>query len=124
MTTSHAWRKVATSKEPSSGLKNFIRFRDARLHAESSTNMYSEHGFDALMRCVAFTGFQRLIVESYCIPGSPQIQADSAIRAMRSRALYVFQGRPVRTSLVAHSSSFSTASMNSSDTRTEWLAFW
>src|SRR5262249_23040672 len=103
MTTSHAWRKVATSKEPSSGLKNFIRFRDARLHAESSTNMYSEHGFDALMRCVALTGFQRLIVESYCMPGSPQTHAESAILAIRSRARYVLYGRPVRTSFVIHS---------------------
>src|SRR5262245_2749736 len=120
MTTSQAWRKVATSKEPSSALKNLSRFSEARLHAESSTNMYSEHGFDALMRCVALTGFQRLIVESYCMPGSPQTQADSAIFAMRSRALYVLYGRPVRTSLVAQSSSFSTASMNASDTRTEW----
>ncbi len=86
MTTSQACRKLATSKEPSSALKNFIRFSDARLQAESSTNMYSEHGFEALMRCVALTGFQRLIVESYCMPGSPQIHAESAILAIRSRA--------------------------------------
>src|SRR5262245_48643752 len=89
MTTSHACLNVVTSKEPSSGLKNFMRFSEARLHAESSTNMYSEHGFDALMRCVALTGFQRLIVVSYCMPGSPQTHADSAISAIRSRALYV-----------------------------------
>ena len=66
-----------------------MRFKDARLQAESSTNMYSLHGFDALMRCVALTGFQRLIVVSYCMPGSPQIHAESAIFAMRSRAWYV-----------------------------------
>ena len=86
ITTSQACLNVGTSKEPSSGLKNFMRFKDARLQAESSTNMYSLHGFDALMRCVALTGFQRLIVVSYCMPGSPQTHAESAIRAMSSRA--------------------------------------
>ena len=50
---------------------NFIRFSDARLQAESSRNMYSEHGFDALMRAVAFDVCQRLIVVSNCMPGSP-----------------------------------------------------
>ena len=58
------------------------------------------------------------------MPGSPQIHAESAILAMRSRALYVLYGCPVRTSFVCHSPSFSTASMNSSVTRTEWFAFW
>ena len=33
-----------------SGRRNFMRLIDARLQAESSTCMYSEHGFDALMR--------------------------------------------------------------------------
>ena len=55
------------------------RFSDARLHAESSRNMYSEHGFDALMRAVLMHGCQSLIVVSYCMPGSPQIHAASAI---------------------------------------------
>ena len=36
----------------------------------SSRNMYSEHGFDALMRPVFGHVCQRLIVESYCTPGS------------------------------------------------------
>ena len=101
-----------------------MRFSDARLHAESSTNMYSEHGFDALIRCVVLTGFQRLIVVSYCMPGSPQTHAASAIFAMRSRARYFLNGWPVRTSFVRQSPSLSTACMNSSVTRTEWLAFW
>src|SRR5947208_2840495 len=69
MTTSHACRKFSTWSEPSSALKNFMRLSDARLQALSSTNMYSEHGFDALIRCVFLTGFQRLIVVSYCMPG-------------------------------------------------------
>src|SRR5574340_494405 len=78
-TTSTAWRNFSTSRPPSS-FANFIRFSEARLQAESSTNMYSEQGFEALIRCVALQGFQRLIVGSYWIPGSPQIQAESAIR--------------------------------------------
>jgi hypothetical protein len=34
---------------------NFIRLIDARLHAESSRNMYSEHGLLALIRAVLGT---------------------------------------------------------------------
>src|SRR3712207_7484625 len=41
--------KAPTSKVPSA-LRNFMRLIEARLQAESSTCMYSEHGFDALMR--------------------------------------------------------------------------
>src|SRR5438552_1442025 len=52
---------------------NLRRFSDARLHAESSRNMYSEHGFDALIGAVFFDVCHRLIVVSYCIPGSPQM---------------------------------------------------
>ena len=49
--------------------------------------MYSEHGFDALMRAVLMQGCQSLIVVSYCMPGSPQIHAASAILRIRSRAV-------------------------------------
>jgi len=121
---SQACRKFSTLKVPSSMLKNFMRLIEDRLHAESSTNMYSEQGFDALMRLVVLTGFQRLMVVSYCMPGSPQTQAASAAFCMRSRARYFLWGWPVRTSFVVHSSSFSTACMNSSVTRIEWLALW
>src|SRR5215471_13967904 len=116
---SQACRKVSTSNEPSSGWKNFIRLSDARLHALSSTNMYSEQGLDALMRCVVLTGFHLLMVVSYCMPGSPQTHAASEILAMRSRARYFWFGWPESTSLVHHSPSFSTAFMNSSVTRIE-----
>ena len=51
--------------------------------------MYSEHGFEALIGAVFFEVCQRLIVVSYCMPGSPQMYADSAIMRIRSRALYV-----------------------------------
>src|ERR1035441_4058466 len=77
-TTSTACRNFSISKPPSSRA-NFMRFREARLQAESSMNMYSEHGFDALMRCVALHGFHALMSVSYCIPGSPHTHADSAI---------------------------------------------
>ena len=48
-----------------------MRFNDARLQAESSRNMYSEQGFEALMRAVFFEVCQRLMVVSNCMPGSP-----------------------------------------------------
>ena len=48
--------------------------------------MYSEHGFEALIRAEFGQVCQSLIVVSYCIPGSPQTQVDSAIECIRSRA--------------------------------------
>ena len=78
--------KPATSNSPSS-LTNFIRLIDARLHAESSRNMYSEHGLLALMRSVSGQVCQSLTVVSNCMPGSPQTQVPSAISRIRSRAL-------------------------------------
>src|SRR5437763_15169380 len=85
---STAWRYATTSKVPFAP-RNFIRFNDARLQAESSRNMYSEQGFEALMRAVFGHGCQSLTVVSNCMPGSPQIHADSAILCIRSRALNV-----------------------------------
>src|SRR5512140_2239501 len=119
----HARRNDSTSSSPAA-VRNFIRFSDARLHAESSRNMYSEHGFDALIRAVLMHGCQSLIVVSYCMPGSPQTHAASAILRMSSRALWVSTGLPFVTDLVCHSTSRRTAFMNSSVTRTEWFAFW
>jgi len=58
-----------------------------RLQAESSRNMYSEHGFEALIRAVFLHGCQRLTVVSNCIPGSPHWCVASAIWRIRSRAL-------------------------------------
>src|SRR5690606_21311616 len=119
----HAASKLSTWNSPSSPT-NFIRFSDARLHAESSRNMYSEHGFDALMRDVFGHVCQSLTVVSNCMPGSPHAQVASAICRIRSRALYVSIGAPSRTALVVHSPSSSTARMKSSLTRTELLEFW
>src|ERR1700761_3233283 len=70
----------------------FIKFSEARLQAVSSRNMYSLQGFEALMRAVFFEVCQRLMVVSYCMPGSPHCQVASAIWCMISRALYVLTG--------------------------------
>jgi len=85
-TTRHAAANRSASKAPSSR-RNFIRFTLARLQAESSRNMYSEQGLEALMRPEFGQVCQRLIVLSYWTPGSPQAQADSAMRLNSSRAL-------------------------------------
>ena len=82
-----AWNR-STSNVPSSR-RNFIRLMLARLQAVSSRNMYSEHGFEALIRPEFGQVCQRLIVVSYCTPGSPQPQAHSAILASTSRAGHV-----------------------------------
>src|SRR5262249_55608729 len=111
--------KPATSNEPSSR-RNFIRLMLARLQAVSSRNMYSEQGLDALIRPEFGQVFQRLIVVSYCTPGSPQLQAHSAILASTSRA---GQAGPLRevsvTQCVLQFLFSTTACMNSSVTRTE-----
>src|SRR5215212_3305677 len=121
---STAWLKRLTSNEPS-GRRNFMRFSDARLQAESSTCMYSEHGLDALMRPEFGDVCHWLIVVSYWTPGSAQRHAASAMSRMSSRAgIGSPTGSPVARAVVRHSSSFSTACMNLSFTRTELLAFW
>src|SRR3954467_12387369 len=123
MMSTACWN-VGTSKVPSVR-RNFMRFSDARLHAESSTCMYSEHGFDALMRPEFGDVCHWLIVVSYWTPGSAQRHAASAISRMSSRAgIGSPTGSPVARAIVRHSSSFSTACMNLSFTRTELLAFW
>src|SRR5271170_7591940 len=122
ISTSTAWRYGSTSNVPLGA--NFIRFRLARLQAESSRNMYSLHGFDALMRAVFFEVCQRLTVVSYCMPGSPQCHVASEIFFSRSFALYVCITAPSRTALVEKSVSRTTAYMKSSVTRTLLLAFW
>src|SRR5215217_8221969 len=121
---STAWLKRLTSSMPSA-LRNFMRFSDARLQAESSTCMYSEHGLDALMRPELGDVCHWLIVVSYWTPGSAQRHAASEISRISSRALTGSPtGSPVVRASRCHGSSFSTACMNSSVTRTELLAFW
>ena len=82
----HAALKASTSNSPSSPT-NFIRLIDARLQAESSRNMYSEHGLLALMRAVFGLVCHSLTVVSNCMPGSPHTQVPSAMSRIRSRAL-------------------------------------
>src|SRR5687767_7954393 len=101
-----------------------MRLIDARLHAESSTCMYSLHGFDALIRPEFGDVCHWLIVVSYCTPGSAQRHAASAISRISSRAGSVSVGCPVARAIRLHSWSFSTACMNSSVSRTELFAFW
>src|ERR687894_1188151 len=121
---STAWEKRRVSNDPS-GRRNFMRLSEARLHALSSTCMYSEHGLDALMRPELGDVCHWLIVVSYWTPGSAQRQAASEISRMSSRALTGSPvGSPVVRAIRCQSSSFSTACMNSSVTRTELLAFW
>src|SRR5512142_1111936 len=114
MVRSTARLNDSTSKPPSN-VRKCIRFRDARLHAESSRNMYSEHGFEALMRAVLGHGCQSLTVVSNCMPGSPHTHADSAILRIMSFARYVSITFVLSvTARVCHSASFSYARMNSS----------
>src|SRR5579871_357719 len=120
---STAWRYAGTSKSPFAP-KNFIRLRDDRLQAESSKNIYSEQGLEALMRSVFLEVCQRLMVVSYCMPGSPHCHVALAILRSSSRALYACTTRRSLTERVQNSPSRSTACMNSSVTRTELLAFW
>src|SRR5918992_1590677 len=122
-TMSTVCSKRPTSKLPSSR-RNFMRLIEARLQAESSTCMYSEHGFDALMRPEFGDVCHWLIVVSYCTPGSAQRHAASAISRISSRAGTVSVGSPVVRESNCQYSSFSTACMNSSVTRTELFAFW
>src|ERR1700733_7999924 len=89
--TSMAWRYAAISNVPA-GVTNLSRLKLDRLQAELSRNMYSEHGFEALMRAVFFEVCHRLMVVSYCMPGSPHCQVASAIFFMMSRAFWVLTG--------------------------------
>src|SRR3954467_9221370 len=98
-----AARKPLASNDPSSR-RNFIRLIDARLHAESSMNMYSLHGLLLLIGAVLGQVCQRWMVSSYCMPGSPQTHVPSAILSSNSRAGYDVIGRPVVTARVVHSS--------------------
>src|SRR5687768_17179743 len=113
-----------TSNEPSAR-RNFMRLSDERLHAESSTCIYSLHGLDALMRPDTGQVCHWLIVVSYCTPGSAHCHAASAISRMSSRAgIGSPTGCPVARAIRCQSSPRSTARMKSSVSRTELLAFW
>ena len=101
-----------------------MRLSEARLHALSSTCMYSEHGFDALIRPDTGQVCHSLIVVSYWTPGSAQRQAASAIWFSTSLASTISLAASSTRAFSSHSSPRSARSMNSSVTRTELFAFW
>src|SRR3954471_7599681 len=123
MTSSTTLAKVAASNV-SSSRRNFSRFNDARLQDELSSDMYSEHGLEAVIRPVSGLVCQSLMVPSYWRPGSAHSHAAVAILRHRSRASTVSMPSPVLRERRPNPVPSSTARMNSSLTRTELLAFW
>src|SRR5437773_8148622 len=123
MVTSTACSKASTSNSPSSR-RNFIRLSDARLHAELSRCMYSEHGLEALMRPELGLVCHWLMVVSYWTPGSAQRHAASAMSCSSERASTVSTTAPSVRAVRFHSRASVAASMNESVTRTELFAFW
>src|SRR3954471_24700290 len=123
MITSTAFANSSPSKV-SSSFRNFSRFSDARLHEELSSDMYSEHGLDAVIRPVSGLVCQSLMVSSYCRPGSAHSHAATAILRNSSRASTSSMTSPVLRARSPKLVPSSTARMNSSLTRTELLAFW
>src|SRR6201990_2469291 len=116
------WNRTAS--KVSSSLRNLSRLSEARLHEELSSDMYSEHGLDAVIRPVSGLVCQSLIVSSYWSPGSAHSHAAWLILRNRSRASTVSMTSPVLRPRRPNSVPSSTARMNSSVTRTELLAFW
>src|SRR3954454_2866612 len=123
MISSTAWANRSASKV-SSSRRNFSRLSEARLHEELSSDMYSEHGLDAVIRPVSGLVCQSLMVSSYWRPGSAHSHAALLILANSSRASTVSMTSPVERERRPKSVPSSTARMNSSLTRTELLAFW
>src|SRR3954454_17809002 len=123
ITSSTALMKVTESKLPSSWT-NFSRLSEARLQLELSRCMYSEQGLLAVIRPDSGVVCQSLIVSSYWMPGAALSQAALAILPNSSRASTVSITSPVSRARRPNWSPFSTARMNSSETRTELFAFW
>src|SRR5829696_359509 len=123
MTSSTTFWKV-TASNVSSSRRNFSRLSEARLHEELSSDMYSEHGLEAVMRPVSGLVCQALIVSSYWMPGSAHSHAALAILPNSSRASTSSMTEPSRRERRPNFVPSSTAFMNSSLTRTELLAFW
>src|SRR5690348_9279981 len=87
-------------------------------------DMYSEHGFEALIRLVFGSVCQLLIVVSYWTPGSAHSHAAAATWRSRSRALRVSSTVPSVRAVRLNSRPSVADSMNVSLTRTELFAFW
>src|SRR5215469_9394910 len=123
MISSLTWANFSESKV-SSARRNLSRLMLARLHDELSRLRYSEQGLLAVIRPDSGLVCQSLIVSSYWIPGSAHSQAAWAICRNRPLASTVSTTSPVRRASRSNLPPFSTARMNSSETRTELLAFW
>ena len=118
-----AWQKDSMSIFPSAS-RNFTRFKDARLQAVSSRNMYSEQGFDALMRPSWGHVCHSLMVVSYWTPGSAHDQADSEMLSQSCLAGTRLCTSPSVRLISSQSSSLSSASKKEFGTRTLLFAFW
>src|SRR5215207_4196973 len=123
MISSTQRRNSSASNVPSS-CRNFKRFKLDKLHEELSKWTYSEQGLLAVMRPVSGHVCQSLIVPSYWMPGSAHSQAAWAIERNSFLASTVSTTSPLSRARSPNASPFSTACMNSSETRTELLAFW
>src|SRR5215218_9966643 len=123
MTSSTTLANVLASNV-SSSLRNLSRLSDARLQELLSRDMYSEHGLDAVIRPVSGLVCQSLMVSSYWRPGSAHSHAAVLILRNSSRASTVSMTSPVLRDFRPKSVPSSTARMNSSETRTELLAYW
>src|ERR1700761_1016793 len=108
----------------SSSRRNLSRLMLARLQLELSRWTYSLHGLLALIRPDSGQVCQSLMVPSYWMPGSAQSQAAWAMLRISWRASTRSTTSPVRRASRSNSLPSSTARMNSSETRTELLAFW
>src|SRR3954447_16899616 len=91
--------------------RNFMRFNEARLQDELSSDMYSLHGLDAVMRPVSGLVCQSLIVSSYWMPGSAHSHAACASFFQSVRASTVAMISPVERARRPNSVPSSTARM-------------
>src|SRR5580658_3375873 len=123
MISSVSWLNFSTSNV-SSSRRNFSRLMLARLQEELSRWTYSEHGLLAVIRPDSGQVCQSLIVPSYWMPGSAHSHAALGILPKSSCASTCAIGSPVVRAARSKEPPASTARMNSSDTRTELLAFW
>src|SRR6266403_1620427 len=93
MKTRTAALNRSTSKSPSAVL-NFIKLSDARLQAVLSRKRYSLHGLVEFCRSVPLHVCHLWMVESNCMPGSPQMYVPSAIFRSSVRASLRPHGLP------------------------------
>src|SRR6185312_9976988 len=114
----------STSNAPVFSSRKVSRFSEARLHAVSSRNMYSEHGLDARISPDAGHVCQSLTVVWYCRPGSAEAHAAWPIFSHKSRASRVCAILPFLRQVRSHLPLASTALRNWSVMRTELFEFW